>query len=101
MAGGLPTSAQIARALVVVARQLGDTETLTLCAEAGAWWGGQRSRWIVMAALDAAYPNVGVRRLCGWLGLNSGDYAVRLAIKRNAPWWSDTLVVIALQLVAD
>lgn len=106
MAGGLPSNERIAVALLVVAKGFGEHEVegLAYCARVrDLQLGAIRSRWIVLAALDAAYPAVGRHRMGRWLGFSfRGElYAARMGRNRRAPWWSDGMVHIAMQLVAS
>lgn len=93
MGAGGPTTEVIARALIHVARQLG--EPLNLGEQVFA----RRSRWTLCWALAAAFPAQSPMRWAATLGLDPNAAAMMLGRVRSMRWFSWRLVVEAIAIL--
>lgn len=98
-----PTAHQLARALVMAADAVGERQVLEQYTQAilEARVPNFRCSWLVLAAVDAAWPRVDLPRMAKWLGCQANIYSVELGLRRrHAKWWDEQLVVQLMTVVA-
>lgn len=100
MSGGArqhPTSEGIARALLTAADLLGELPALRRYPTLWMLATGRRCQWHVLAALDAAFPNLPMSRKARWLGFRLTVVELRreLGVLRGRSWWREDVVSAA------